>query len=184
MALPLVLARTFKEAHAFAKERLGLNVGHYRVNPSAGTIKAVRNTQIYLVPGWKKRSDRFGVQGALRYCRLEVIDVETWEQAPADPRGDLTERQLEVAYRYNTLLDLPAEGREIGTIAGTPVIEHESQEAADAAVLSEIFEPAADETGYIPHGVPTEVPKAKRRSRCKDCEQLHYKDEPCPELEG
>ena len=180
MPVPLILARTFKQAHEFASERLDLKVGHYRVNPSPSTIRSVRNTQIYLVPGWNKRSDRFGIQGALRFCRLEVIDVATWEQAPPDPRGDLTERQLKVAYRYNTLLDLPAESSEETSDAPEPEVEPEQPKLEELVSDESIFaEPDAE-----PDAEPTQKPKARRRSKCKTCDQLHYKDEPCPDLEG
>lgn len=185
MAAPLILGRTFKQAHAFARDVLGLSFGHYRVVNSPGTIKAVRNTKLYLLEDWDKRPDRFSMKTAMRYCRNEIIDT-TVEAPIVDDRGELTERQLEVAYRYNRL---------IGTISSTPVVVHESQEAAKAASLAEATDFFITSGVMSPEGFTTSEPtpepevaeekpkRGRRRSRCKTCGNLHYKEDPCPPSE-
>jgi hypothetical protein len=210
VALPLVLARSFREAHAFAKERLDLRVGHYRVVNDAGTIKSIRGTQLYLVPGWDKRPDRFKMQGAMRYCRLEIVDVaaeQAQEPAPVDERWADTAYTRTIAERYNSLRDLPED-------VPTPKLnalmkDTDFFDSIDTTPLPpEAPEPVATcvDCGLTPHAddcaahqptpadpasntletpePPAEKPKARRRSKCKKCEQLHYKDEPCPEVEG
>lgn len=74
-AQPYILARTMAEAHSFARGDLGLPHGQYRIVNSAGTIKAVRGADLYLVPGYDKRFDRFQVKMALRWTRMNVIDA-------------------------------------------------------------------------------------------------------------
>lgn len=84
MAAPLILARTFADAHRFAREELGLSNGYYRVVNSAGTIKACRNVDIFLVEGWDKRPDRFTMKSALKWCRLNIRDVEAERKSAAE----------------------------------------------------------------------------------------------------
>jgi len=236
VAVPLILARSFKDAHAFANDELGLSNGYYRVVNSAGTIKACRNVDIFLVPGWDKRPDRFTMKSALKWCRLNIRDVATERESAAafdaamppapvdtsvhlvldlafvhevadpsviqttkdpsevtceqclqvitemqegnDTRYPNDERTHRIALRYNSLQDATRER--------TFDLE---EPAADAP------EPAEDEivvtTG--PSAAPVEAeptpepeapkPKARRRTKCKQCEQLHYKGDPCIESE-
>lgn len=192
MANPLILARTFKEAHAFAQDRLGLRIGYYRVVNSAGTLKAVRGVDLYLVPGWRNRPDRFTMASALKWTRLNTIDVEARpdfdavEEPPAATGDDFTD--LITGADSNTL-------ETIGTINGTPVIEDPSIEGLEGRVVDvmpTIDTPGAGDampTVERPEGTPepvemptieAEKPKARRRTRCKTCDTLHYKDEACP----
>lgn len=276
MALPLILARTFKQAHEFARDRLGLSHGHYRVVTAPGTIKAVRNTTLYLIPGWEKRPDRFSMIGAMKYTRNEIVDTADWDKEPAEAPapvhfvgdGGMLHALADASEAIGVdtpedvtcdtcikILNTDGLPTQIGTINGTPVIEHESTESAQAATvaagtdffdnlagggvpdepiqftatcvdcgltphaedcLEAVLEPegweppesltaeqvlrlAAGESGAevapMSEQTPTvaseqaealaaEKPKAKRRSRCKDCTQLHYKGEPCPDVEG
>lgn len=201
MAAPLILARTFKDAHAYAQDVLGLSIGYYRVVNSPGTIKAVRGTEIHLVEGWDKRPDRFSMKSAMRYCRNRIVDPSAQEPTPADPRGDLTERQLEVAYRYNRLLDsavTEAMQTQPGYHGNFP--ESESTDFFDEPEVAE-EKPTCVDCGLDIHAddcpqyvalvaegdtmqEPAEKPKARRRSKCKTCGNLHYKDETCPTSES
>jgi hypothetical protein len=204
VAAPLILARTFKDAHRYAQDVLGLRIGYYRVVNDSGTIKAVRGTEIHLVPGWDKRPDRFKMKGAMRYCRNRIIDVAAQQAAPADPRGDLTERKLEVAYRYNRILSQAGGEHQIVAQSASNTLETEEDRETPKldALMSETLmgetnffdEPYLNEEGSITTGpIPTVVsPEAealaakkpgRRRSKCKTCGNLHYKDDPCPEAD-
>ena len=86
---PYVLARTFQEAHGFARTELGLSHGQYRVITSAGTLKSIRGADLHLVPGWRRRFDGFTMKSALRWTRMNVIDHESDEaEAPVEPVPD------------------------------------------------------------------------------------------------
>lgn len=84
-SVPYILARTMKEAHAYARGPLGLAHGRYRIVNSPSTIKSVRGVKLYLVPGWQNRFDRFAMKGAIRWTRMEVIDVAALAEEPAAP---------------------------------------------------------------------------------------------------
>lgn len=193
MAAPLILARTFRDAHAYAQGKLGLSIGHYRVVNSPGTLKAVRGTEIHLVEGWDKRPDRFSMKSAMRYCHNRIVDttlVPAEEPAPEDKRYPLDERTHTIALRYNSLLAYDAALPKVVVTAvpdDTPTPQHHldmiervaphltepTAEEAEAATLEAEAQVTQDDE-------PAEKPKARRRSRCKDCGNLHYKDEPCP----
>lgn len=194
MTAPLILARTFREAHRFAQDELGVELGHYRVVNSSGTIKAVRNTDLYLVPGWRNRPDRFLMQGAIKWCRLNVIDVVKWREAqeqraaapvPTEvvtpvpdglqppgtqlPLGDATDFFAEANETVKPSGPLPF----APPIPPAPEAAPEPEEKADEPIDPE------------PEVAPEPEKKAgRRRRRCKECSQLHYKEDPCPELEG
>lgn len=233
MAAPLILARTFKDAHAFAKDELGLRFGYYRVVNSAGTIKAVRGVDLYLVPGWKKRPDRFTMISAIKWCKNNVIDVENAPVEPADERWANTAYTQTIAERFHRIHfikhepttievtvvsdETPVPQHHIDTVAkvlpsADPFTDfvtggvHTTRASLDEAAIEEIAtcidcgldphtEDCASNTLEAPEPIPTVVsdevkalddaaPKRRRRSKCKDCEQLHYKDEACPESES
>lgn len=73
---PYILARTFSEAHSFARDYLGLKHGEYRVVNTPSTLKSVRGADLILAPGWEGRFDRFAMKGALRWTRMDVIDAK------------------------------------------------------------------------------------------------------------
>lgn len=201
MASPLILARTFKDAHAYAQDELGLSIGFYRVVTSAGTIKAVRGVDIHLVPGWDKRPDRFTMKSALKWCRLNIIDVEKVREsqaafdamtpAPAaDERYPLDDHTLEVAFRYNGilrtaemdasvegLLDLPTEEPQSG-------LTEEGDRDNEIEVIGRPTAPVPTVIGPAAEDLANKAPKRRRRSKCKECGALHFKDEPCPESES
>jgi hypothetical protein len=77
------------EAHAFAREELGLARGHYRIINTPGTIKSIRNVDVHLVPGWQNRYDRFAMRGALRWSRVNIIDHTEQAKVPAGEPDNL-----------------------------------------------------------------------------------------------
>lgn len=155
----LILAKSVTEANRYARVA-GLPRFQYRAIRSAGSIRATRNADIHLLSSFLKRPDRHAIIGALRHTRCDVyfVDLADFDLEPKveDPRGDLTERQLDVAYRYNALLDVDLTDE---VVMPLPTIERIPEP-----------EPKA----------PIEEPKARRRSRCKDCNTLHFPDEACP----
>lgn len=149
MAAPLILARTFKDAHTFAREQLGLSHGYYRVVNSAGTIKAVRGVDLYLVPGWNKRPDRFTMTSAIKWCRLNVIDVAT---QPIAERWVNDDRTRTIAARYNAI--------------------YHTEPALDLNDFVEVQRPGSAEatdpfTAFLTAGVTPEAPEPV--AVCVDC---------------
>lgn len=80
-----------------------------------------------------------------------------------DERGPMTLRIWNVAHRYNALRDAAA------------------LEAEMAAITQRSFERnnADDSNALETENVSNEPPKARRRSRCGSCEELHFADEAC-----
>ena len=153
MPAPYILAKDLRTAHNFARETLGLERGRYRIVHSSSTISSVRGSDLYLVPGWEGRFDRFAVKGALRYTRLNVIDGA--EVAPTVIEGDPdnlvpegVQLVLVTQQEASAFFDVPTD---------VPAVE--------------ALEPATE----------TAPRKGKRRSRCKECGTLHFKDEACAE---
>ena len=184
MAAPYILARTLREAHAFARETLGLSVGHYRIVNSAGTLKSVRGVDLYLVPGWQQRYDRFAMKSTLRWTRMNVIDAEKQPvEAPADPRGDLTDELYCMAYAEHEArgFDLPEpsaeeQARVQGILDGlTPsgvqmsfdeLFEHVDTTASQGSPA----QPEPEAEPETPAEPEAEAPPVKRRRRrCKEC---------------
>ena len=240
MAAPLILARTFKDAHAFAQNELGLSIGYYRVVNSAGTIKACRNVDIFLVEGWDKRPDRFTMKSALKWCRLNIRDVAEERKraaefdaamppAPADPLVHWVTPQFSMAHAVEDVaavksspdkadvdcdvclaaiasleerqvagleqgmptplvaemepvaeLPEPAEAEEVSNTLEAPIDEAEPE-----IVVAEDNRPASPEAEPEPTPEPIEAKPAKRRrrSRCSECGNLHFKEEACPPSE-
>lgn len=154
MVAPHILARTLKEAHAFAREELGLERGRYRVVTSPSSISSVRGADLYLVPGWQNRHDRFAMKGALRWTRLNKVDVaEMQAEEPA-----ITD-------------DLNPPGEQLTLI---------SDEEAHAFIADDGPEVAPDvvEQGHSDLSSNDDKPKTRRRRRrCKECGILVEPDE-------
>ncbi len=119
----LILAKNISEANAYAK-LAGLQRFTYRAVRSAGAIRGVRNAEVHILPSFLRRVDRHAILATLAWAKtLEVYYVD-----PADleeeTRGDLTDRQLEVAYRYDALRDAAlraaADDAEHGPASGRP----------------------------------------------------------------
>lgn len=175
---PYILAHSLADAHAFAREELGLQKGHYRIVTSPSSISSVRNADLYLVPGWERRFDRFAMKSALRWTRLNKIDVAEMrakaaeEQPPAPIPDGLTplgeQLTIEDAHAFLAATGQPDE--EIKILVGEESIVIERPDAPPAA-------PDADATVEPPAEEP-EAPKTKRRRRrCKECGILVEPDE-------
>ena len=207
MPTPLIIARSFKAAHAFASDELGLRVGHYRVVNTAGTLKAVRGVDVHLVPGWDKAPGHFAIKTALRYAKgLNIIDhaAEASEPKPTEVIITAVPDDTEVPQHHVDMVakvlptvetdffdgvdvpPLPPEEPEPTPTCvdcGLTPCEEDCRAAIPEAVaqVTQDDEPEVDAMSAAAATPPTEKPKAKRRSRCKDCGNLHFKDEPCPE---
>ena len=174
MTARYILATTLQEAHAFARDELGLSRGHYRVVTSPSSISGPRNADLHLVPGWEKRHDRFAMKGAIKYTRLNKVEAPEQDEAPV-----LTPRQIEAAYRYNRLLDQPVPAVPDGL---EPAGEQLTIEDANAFLMA-VGHPNPEIKELVEEPTKTEqaeAPVARRRSRCKTCGTLHFKDESCP----
>lgn len=185
MAAPLILARTFTEAHEFARDELGLAAGHYQVVSSPAALKGRQGVDLYLVPGHQNRYDRFAMQGALRYTRLNVIDVAAEAQRDGlNPPG--TQPQLvegadpALVAEFEAFLNgtgehpheqqdeapdahefVTAENDETSLVAIVTDGEHETEESLRDAATEEIAD-ALEPT-------PAEPETKRRRRRCKEC---------------
>lgn len=148
---PFILAGSLKEAHSFAREELGLGRGGYRVITTSGTLKSIRGADLYLVPGWERRFDRFAIQGALRWTRMNVLDV-------ADLRKE--------GKREETPDDLEPPGVQLSILAETPIAWDTT--GADPSTPT-VVSPEAEELA--------EKVDNRRRRRCKDCGTLVHPDE-------
>lgn len=173
-AAPYVLARTLSEAHAFARGDLGLAPGHYRVVNSPASLKSVRGVDLYLVPGWQNRYDRFAMKGAIRWTRMNVINAVDPAEEPVVTDGLMPEG-------VQLALMTPDEATAFFTATYDDNAElqyrlsPEGREYTDRGSIEEIAE-VLDRA---------EAPdSSRRRSRCKDCGALHYRDEACATLEG
>lgn len=198
MAAPYILARTLKDAHEFAREELGLARGKYRVVTSPSTLSGRRGADIYLVPGYDRRYDRFAMRGALRYTRLNVIDVakmraEALEDGtdglnPPGTQPSITEgADPALVAEFEAFLTgngehpheqteesdahefVTAENDETPLVAIVTDGEHETEESLRDAATEEIAD-ALEPT-------PAEDTTKRRRRRCKECGILVEPDE-------
>lgn len=189
MAAPYILARTMKDAHAFAQDVLGLQKGRYRVVTSASSISGRRGTDVYLVPGHEKRFDRFSMKGALRYTRLNVIDAADMVEAPVTEPAEVPDGLNPPGVQDSLLAEFEAFLGETPTETETPSLtalvtdgEHETEESLLEAVIDELAEEIAtdevtEETAEVEQvEVPADEPKRRRR-RCPDCGVLVDPDE-------
>lgn len=187
-AAPYILARTFADAHAFARGDLGLLHGQYRVVTSAGTLKAVRGATLHLVPGWERRFDRFQMKAALRWTYMTVIDhSEDPAEAPEpvldglNPPGVQTEltdgADPALVEQFEAFLnggDHPHE---------EPVSSNEDiQEMSSNEDTSNGDNMTSEGGPAVPEEPPAEAPEApvedkRRRRRCKECGLLVDPDE-------
>lgn len=171
---PYILARTMKEAHDFARETLGLQYGRYRIVNSPSTIKSVRGVTLYLVPGHEQRFDRFAMKGAIRWTRMDVYDVAERGAPGAEPEPEpdgLVPPGVQQSLDFDDLFSnvgAPAATPPVAeALAPAPEPEPEPQPTLDGG---EALEPTPEE--------PVKKP-GRRRRRCKDCGELHYKEDPC-----
>lgn len=188
-AVPYILARSIKEAHDFARGELGLVHGGYRVVNTASTLKSVRGADLFLVPGWQNRFDRFAMKGAIRWTRMNVRDWET-EQAQeptGDPRGPLTDEVLDLAHAEHSVrsgLGAPGivtDGLEPVGIQLALVTDDEAHAFLEVSNGDTMIAEGGPAT---PEPEESSAPTVKRRRRrCNDCGTLHFKGDPCVETE-
>lgn len=152
-AAPYILARSLKEAHEFARGELGLPHGRYRVVNHPSTLKSVRGADLHLVPGYQNRFDRFAMKGALRWTRMNVIDHTEGVV------GGAVEDDLEPA--------------------GEQLMIVSAEEAHSFLVDTSNGDNMVSEGGPVAPEPETDDVK-RRRSRCKTCGTLHFKEDGCP----
>lgn len=186
MAAPYILARSFQEAHAFARNDLGLTHGHYRVVTSAGTLKAVWNVDLYLVPGWRRRFDGFTMASALKWTRMNVIDVE--KQRAEEPATPPTET---VVTEVPDGLNPPGVQTAIFVKDESAVSITPEEATAFFDLPSDVDAPLDTPGGSFPDFDSDQTPVAeqaeepakpevkRRRRRCSECGNLHFKGDPC-----
>ena len=188
---PLILARTFQEAHDFARGELGLGRGQYQVVTSPATINGRRNLDLYLAPGYENRFDRFAMRGALRYTRLNVIDWAKQAEAPApepdglEPAGtqpELTEGAdpalvAEFEAFLNGSGEHPHESAEESTEPdGLDAVAEQTTIEDANAFLAAIGQPDAEIKELAEEPI-SETETKRRRRRCKECGVLVEPDE-------
>lgn len=188
MAAPYILARTLRDAHEFAREELGLARGKYRVVTSPSTLSGRRGTDLYLVPGHQNRHDRFAMRGALRYTRLNVIDVENQAEEPETDGLTPAGTQPELTEGADPALVAEFEA----FLNGSAEHPHEQAEEPDAHEfvtadhLPDDIDAPLDQPG--PAAEDFDEPQAeepasaedttkRRRRRCKECGVLVEPDE-------
>lgn len=112
MARILILAKNPREAGSFAA-LMGWRIGQYRAVQKASSISGVRRADVFVLPSFLERHDRHAILGALRWAKY----VNTYYVDPADIREPSeatdcsvgpTDREIEVAYRYNALRERDA----------------------------------------------------------------------------
>lgn len=169
MAAPYILAKSLREAHVFAREQLGLERGRYRVVNTASTVSSMRGSDLYLVPGYENRFDRFAMRGALRYTRLNVIDVEQM-QAEEPVMDDLEPAGVQLTLISNEEADafLVGEVRELESHLEPEGFELSNEPDVQAIQILESAARQAEESAK---------PKRVRRRRCKECGELVLPDE-------
>lgn len=191
MAAPYILARTLRDAHEFARGELGLTRGKYRIVTSPSTLSGRRGADVYLVPGYQNRHDRFAMRGALRYSKLNLIDVEKMraEALENDPDG-LNPPGTQPSIIEGADPTLVAEFEAF--LTGNAEHPHEQTEVSDAhefvtaehlpddidapldqsgGSFEDLDEPQAEEPA------PAEDTTKRRRRRCKECGILVEPDE-------
>lgn len=185
----LILAKDIRQANQYAK-LAGLERFKYRAVTKAGSIRGVRNAEVHILPGFLARPDRHQILAALKAAKtLDVyyVDpadlVEPLESHVASP---LDESVYDEAYAINAEIDewiqacTPQEGR-LDILEDLSSFAAES-EAAHPVTLApgEVVAPALTEAFGDQVVEQLNEPTKRRRTRCKDCEELHFKDEECP----
>jgi hypothetical protein len=211
----LILAKDIREANDYARF-VGLPRFTYRAVSRASAIRGIRNAEVHKLSSFNRRLDRHAILMALRNARtLKVIEVDLEElyargfRAKVDPRGELTEEQLEEAYAFNewhtevsphlepigwepsddlaeTLASStaqpiePTPGREV-LEAFAAVVGGMQLTEADVADLAGEQEPSGEATGAPEPSEDAAPDEAprRRRTRCKTCRQLHFADQGC-----
>lgn len=166
MSHVIILAGSATEANAYRRDH-ALPKGRSVHASSARQIEGVVPSEIHTLPGFAKRRDQHAIKAALKRAARKYQGIR---YVTFDERGFLTDRVLEVAYRYNAL-------REIADLGSDEPIPEEQYRA----VRAEVAEERRQEAGYAELAKDPEILETRRlrRSRCKDCGALHLKGDPC-----
>lgn len=176
----LVLARNTREAHK-AASLLGLPRKSYRVVNSATAIRAVHRARLYLVEGWDRRPERFVMKAQMRlHRRLEVICFDPAAEVSPEPKVEIVEHEsmpdtAALMGDFNAFFEALDEAFE----------NSEVDSVGDFFDIKETDEGQAAEAQQGEDAAPHEEPaRRRRRSRCKQCGALHFKEDSCPEDEA
>lgn len=190
VAVPYILAKSFEDAHGFARGELGVERGSYRVVTSPSAISAVRGADLHLVKGWEKRADRFAFATALKYTRLNVIDHTDDEPvAAAEVQQPVPQPDGLFPNGYQQMLFAVDEASAFFDSAPPADNQAATEQVADrTAIMQEM----SDEIGRLEQDAapaketpePVKPVKNRRRSRCKECGVLHFKEDGCPTDDG
>lgn len=197
MARIIILSGNVQEGHLYAR-KAGIHPSRYTNPASARSVEGVAPSEIHILPGFRRRRDTHAIMAAVkrsmrRYQGVKVLEI--------DERGPLTQRVLDVAFRYNSLrgiaaLDAVAEGCKEQIETATLAELDEATEIVLTPVEAARLDAAlAEEPKVIPELVealkkgadlaeePSKPEVKRRRSRCKVCQTLHFPGEcPGPEI--
>lgn len=197
----LVLAKNTNEGAKYV-QRAKLPRGRWRNVASAKSIRGIRKATVHCLPGFSQRPDRHSILAELRYAKCEWIDVVMPEREErivdqgdgmgpqltiddalaaiakrsfdrthvvVDSGIDLSDRWADTFYtrtiadRYNRLHDLAEEERALEELSQQPPAFECSQ-----------CDYTSDEAG----DTHTHAQR-RRRPRCSDCGNLHFREEAC-----
>lgn len=183
----LVLAQTPHEAATYIR-RAELPRGRWRIAARASSIRGIRQATVHCLPGFHKRPDRHSILGELRYAKCEWVDVEMPGAADVVvDQGDGMGQQLtfeDVARDERGPVLTPAELGELRKIPWT-IDDRTLETAYRYNRLLDLEADTSNGHNMVAEGAPDdEAPKARRRRRCDDCGELHFKDEACPRTDG
>lgn len=183
MTAPYILARTPSEARKFAEDELGLGRGYFRIVTSPSSIKGPYGADLYILPGWEGRFDRFAMRGALKWTRLKKIDVAEWRQLQQAEEPDVLLPGGGQVGGDGVVDDLQPPGEQLSLVSDEEadlLVRNEATTLTpeDIAELESLLEPEGFELSDDPEvqakqilesaAAEAEEPKRRRR-RCPEC---------------
>lgn len=96
----IILANTHTEAMEYARAK-GFPRGSFRYATRAATIKGLRAAEIHELPSFALRMDKHAINAALRFARVERIQVTNWEYGQTH-QNDVTTDIARVADQAET----------------------------------------------------------------------------------
>lgn len=118
MQQTIILSKSNRESGNYAKA-VGIDRFTYRHGRNAAQIRATRRAEVHILPSFLTRMDRHAILASLAWAKGITVVYADWDgsellvgaepvvSAEVDPRGELTDRQLETAYRYHAIRELP-----------------------------------------------------------------------------
>jgi hypothetical protein len=201
----IVLAKNSQEAAKYAK-RAGLTRGRYRLVASAGSIHGLRRAVIHRLPSFDQRPDKHRILAELRHGKHEFHNVVMPPrlEAKAVDQGDGMGQQLTIedAMSAAAIIGEHADAVQANaTRVNTEDSDTIAQASAehDASLIDSLerhvdrdqskdrrieAEQPIEELGVAPGDIlePEKVNnelKNRRRTKCKKCLRIHFKDAPC-----